>query len=67
MGLADRARVQISAVAAAVAPRLRQGAGVLVLVGLAAAVLALISHNPGDPSFNVAADGQAENWLGFSC
>ena len=65
MGLADRARVQISAMAAAVAPRLRQGAGVLVLAGLAAAVLALISHNPGDPSFNVAADGQAENWLGF--
>ena len=65
MGLADRARMQISAMAGAVAPRLRQGAGVLVLAGLAAAVLALISHNPADPSFNVAADGQAENWLGF--
>ena len=37
MGLADRARMQISAMAGAVAPRLRQGAGVLVLAGLAAA------------------------------
>ena len=65
MGLADRARMQISAIAGAVAPRLRQGMGVLVLAGLAAAILALISHNPADPSFNVAADGQAKNWLGF--
>ena len=65
MGLADRARMQISAMAVAAAPRLRQGAGVFVLAGLALAALALISHNPGDPSFNVAADGQAENWLGF--
>ncbi|MGB1117389.1 MAG: DNA translocase FtsK 4TM domain-containing protein [Parvibaculales bacterium] len=65
MGLADRARMQISAMVVAAAPRLRQGAGVFVLAGLALAALALISHNPGDPSFNVAADGQAENWLGF--
>jgi hypothetical protein len=65
MGLLDRARSQISAMTVAVAPRLRQGAGALVLVALAVAGLALISHNPGDPSFNVAADGQAENWLGF--
>ena len=65
MGLADHARMQTSAMAGALAPRLRQGAGVMALVGLAAAVLALISHNPADPSFNVAAEGQAENWLGF--
>ena len=65
MGLLDRARSQISAMTVAVAPRLRQGAGALVLVALAVAGLALISHNPGDPSFNVAADGQAKNWLGF--
>ena len=65
MGLADRARMQISAMAVVAAPRLRQGAGVFVLAGLGIAALALISHNPSDPSFNVAADGQAENWLGF--
>ena len=65
MGLADRARMQISAMAVVAAPRLRQGAGVFVLAGLGMAALALISHNPSDPSFNVAADGQAENWLGL--
>ncbi|GIR46407.1 MAG: hypothetical protein CM15mP55_3830 [Hyphomicrobiales bacterium] len=35
MGLADRARMQISAMGCG-CPRLRQGAGVLVLAGLAA-------------------------------
>ena len=65
MGLAERARSQISALTAAATPRLRQGSGVLALAGLAVAGMALLSHDPTDPSFNVAADGQAKNWLGF--
>ena len=64
MGLAERARSQISALTAAATPRLRQGSGVLALAGLAVAGMALLSHDPTDPSFNVAADGQAKNWLG---
>jgi len=65
MGLAERARSQISALTAGATPRLRQGSGVLALAGLAVAGMALLSHDPTDPSLNVAADGQAKNWLGF--
>ena len=65
MGLAERARSQIAALTVAATPLLRQGSGVLALAGLAVAGMALLSHDPTDPSFNVAADGQAKNWLGF--
>ena len=46
MGLAERARSQISALTAAATPRLRQGSGVLALAGLAVAGMALLSHDP---------------------
>ena len=65
MGLVQRARTHIDTMAMHVGPRLRQSAGVMALAALAVAALALVSHNPADPSFNVAADGRAKNWLGF--
>ena len=65
MEMAERARSLISALTAAVTPWLRQGLGVLALGGLLVAGMALLSHHPTDSSFNVAADGQAKNWLGL--
>jgi len=45
----------------------RSGAMLMAIVigaVTAALALALISYNPGDPSFSTAAGGPAENWLG---
>ena len=64
MGLADRARMQISAMAVVAAPRLRQGAGVFVLAGLGMAALALISHNPPTPA-SMSPPTDSRNRLGF--
>ena len=46
------------------ASSVRKGAGTALLSGVALSVLALASWNVADPSFSVATDAEATNWLG---